>query len=163
MANKTLDEYSIRRTAAGKFLRARCTTIFALLAIISLSPLLEAQGIAPTSRRDRNARLAPDVKHAARSITGREAMEHIRWLADDLREGRLAGSTGGRDSADYIARRFKEIGISPAGDDGTWFHNFIIPGRDGVRGTIEKGNRIRLMVSENSTRENLLIYQEEFL
>jgi hypothetical protein len=137
--------------------------VLGILIPLLLSPLVEAQGISPGSRRDRSARLSPDVKHAARSITSREAMEHVRWLADDLREGRLAGTVGCRDSADYIARKFEEIGVLPAGDDGTWFHNFIIPGRVGLRGAVEKGNRIKLLVSEKATHEVVLKFREEFL
>jgi hypothetical protein len=137
--------------------------VLGILIPVLLAPLVEAQGISPGSRRDRSARLSPDVKHAARSITSREAMEHVRWLADDLREGRLAGTVGCRDSADYIARKFEEIGVLPAGDDGTWFHNFIIPGRVGLRGAVEKGNRIKLLVSEKATHEVVLKFREEFL
>ncbi len=163
MPNKTFEGTAIRHGAGGHRLLPRTIAISTLLAVVTLSPFLDAQGIEPSSRRDKNSRIAPDVKHAARSITGREAMEHLRWLADDLREGRLAGSTGASDSAEYIAKRFEEIGVSPAGDAGSWFHNFTIPGRDGVRGSIEKGNRIRLMVSDKASRENLLIFRQEFL
>src|SRR5690606_25722594 len=39
-------------------------------------------------------------------------------LADDALEGRLAGSPGERCAGDYIAARFREIGLEPAGSDG---------------------------------------------
>ncbi|MEO2150084.1 MAG: hypothetical protein ABGY15_07845, partial [bacterium] len=87
MPNKTLEGTAIRHGAGGHRLLPRTIAISMLLAVVTLSPLLDAQGIAPSSRRNKNSRIAPDVKHAARSITGREAMEHLRWLADDLREG----------------------------------------------------------------------------
>jgi hypothetical protein len=35
----------------------------------------------------------------------------VTWLADPAREGRKAGTTGGRAAGDYIAGKFKEIGF----------------------------------------------------
>ena len=137
--------------------------VWFIVLILLSTPLVEAQGISPASRRDRNARLSPEVKHAARSITGREALEHVRWLADDLRDGRLAGTVGGHDSGEYIADRLEEFGILPGGDDGSWFHNFSIPGRDGIHGPVDRGNRLRLLVSDRATREETLQFQSEFL
>lgn len=42
----------------------------------------------------------------------------VRVLADDALAGRLAGSEGERCAGDYIAARFAEIGLEPAGVDG---------------------------------------------
>ena len=131
-----------------------------LLASVLLSSVVEAQRTRSGSGKER---ISPEVKHAARSITGRECLEHVVWLADDLREGRLAGSRGCRDSADYIKRVFEHNGLLPGGLDGDWFQEFIIPGRRGIRGPIEAGNRLRLLVSENSLTEKPLQYEGEFL
>lgn len=48
----------------------------------------------------------------------------IAFLADDRLEGRGVGSKGLDVAADYIADRFKEIGLEPAGDGGTYFQSF---------------------------------------
>ena len=45
---------------------------------------------------------------------------HLRYLADDAREGRMAGEPGHEAAAQYVADRFAEFGLEPAGDDG-WF------------------------------------------
>lgn len=45
----------------------------------------------------------------------------IRYLSSDALEGRLAGSPGARCAADYIARQFRQLGLEPAGDRGTFF------------------------------------------
>ena len=45
---------------------------------------------------------------------------HLRYLADDAREGRMAGEPGHEEAAQYVADRFAEFGLEPAGDDG-WF------------------------------------------
>ncbi len=52
----------------------------------------------------------------------------VRYLADDRLGGREVGSAGERCAADYIAARFAALGLEPAGQDGTWFHTFPVPG-----------------------------------
>ncbi|MDH3592460.1 MAG: M28 family peptidase, partial [Planctomycetota bacterium] len=60
-------------------------------------------------------------------VDGKAIVEHIKWLADDERSGRAAGSDGARAAADYVAARFKAIGLEPAGDDKTYFQDFTLP------------------------------------
>jgi Zn-dependent M28 family amino/carboxypeptidase len=43
---------------------------------------------------------------------------HVRYLASDRLEGRLTGSAGYRKAAEYVAQKFKEDGLEPAGTDG---------------------------------------------
>jgi Zn-dependent M28 family amino/carboxypeptidase len=45
----------------------------------------------------------------------------VRFLADDLLEGRYPGLRGGELAAKYIATEFALDGLKPAGDDGTYF------------------------------------------
>jgi hypothetical protein len=45
---------------------------------------------------------------------------HLAYLADDAREGRMAGEKGHNDAAQYVADRFAEMGLEPGGEDG-WF------------------------------------------
>lgn len=46
---------------------------------------------------------------------------HMAFLASDDLEGREAGTEGYDIAADYVAAEFAEIGLKPAGDEGTWF------------------------------------------
>lgn len=50
--------------------------------------------------------------------------QHLSILAHDSMEGRAPDSPGGRKAAEYIAARFAEWGLAPAGDSGTFFHHF---------------------------------------
>jgi Zn-dependent M28 family amino/carboxypeptidase len=43
---------------------------------------------------------------------------HIQYLADDKLEGRNAGSKGHRTAVDYVASKFKEVGLAPCGTSG---------------------------------------------
>lgn len=60
-----------------------------------------------------SARFAPDTFR-----------EHVAYLADDKLEGRGLGSDGIDLAAEYIAGQFASAGVSPAGDDGTYFQHF---------------------------------------
>ena len=55
------------------------------------------------------------------------AKAHVNYLADAARAGRYSGSAGYRDAAMYVADRFREIGLEPLGDDGTFFQHFTMP------------------------------------
>jgi hypothetical protein len=48
----------------------------------------------------------------------------VVFLSSDLLEGRESGSKGEQLAADYIASRFKQIGLNPAGPNGSWFQSF---------------------------------------
>jgi len=60
-------------------------------------------------------------KDDALAAVTKEGIEtHLRYLADDAREGRMAGEPGHEEAARYVADRFAEFGLEPGGDDG-WF------------------------------------------
>ncbi len=48
-------------------------------------------------------------------------LETVRYLADGALEGRLAGSPGAHCAGEYIAERFAQIGLEPAGENGSYF------------------------------------------
>jgi hypothetical protein len=56
-----------------------------------------------------------------------KAKAHVDYLADTARGGRYSGSPGYRDAATYVADRFREIGLEPLGDSGTFFQHFTMP------------------------------------
>ncbi len=68
------------------------------------------------------------ASQSATSGTGRFdgtlAHEHLVYLADPARGGRFTGSPGFDDAAHYVADRFKEIGLEPLGDGGTYFERY---------------------------------------
>ena len=46
---------------------------------------------------------------------------HVYFLADDLLEGREAGSRGHEIAARYVASQFAGLGLRPGGENGTWY------------------------------------------
>ena len=74
------------------------------------------------------------ITHAASAQklkkTDRELMNnlkaHISFLADDKLEGRRAGSEGEKLAYIYLSDQFKNIGLAPKGDNGTYMQQFEI-------------------------------------
>jgi hypothetical protein len=56
--------------------------------------------------------------------------KHASFLASDELEGRAAGYPGNEKASEYIAGVFKDAGLKPAGDAGTYFQKFKVAGRD---------------------------------
>jgi len=48
---------------------------------------------------------------------------HMEFLADDLLEGRGTGTRGYQLAANYVRAQFEEMGLKPAGVNGSYFHN----------------------------------------
>ncbi|HEX6903398.1 MAG TPA: M28 family peptidase [Thermoanaerobaculia bacterium] len=65
------------------------------------------------------------------AAAGKEAADRFRdavhWLADDAREGRGIGTKGLEEASRWLADRFREAGVEPAGEDGGWFQRFDVP------------------------------------
>jgi Zn-dependent M28 family amino/carboxypeptidase len=64
--------------------------------------------------------LPPAVDAAMQGIDARRIAAHVRFLADDLLEGRGTGTRGGDIAAGYIATQFALYGLKPAGDNGSY-------------------------------------------
>jgi Zn-dependent M28 family amino/carboxypeptidase len=82
---------------------------------LSLSATLIAQSIPPA------------VKAAEASIDGEKIRAQVRFLSDDLLEGRGPGLRGSEIAAKYIATQFALYGLKPGGDNGTYLQqiNFV--------------------------------------
>lgn len=71
-------------------------------------------------------------------------MEHVNFLTSPKLEGRGPGSPGGAAAAQYIADRFKAIGLQRGGDNGTFFQKLTL--EKGPQGTpVETVNVIGVM------------------
>jgi Zn-dependent M28 family amino/carboxypeptidase len=84
-----------------------------LFALACVSTVLATPGV----------RAAADSKSAAGvpTIAGAQVRAHIEFLADDLMEGREAGTRGYDLAARYVAAVLKSAGLKPAADDGSYF------------------------------------------
>lgn len=72
--------------------------------------------------------LIPLLFISAQAIAQQEVITRfektISYLADDKLEGRATGSAGEQLASAYIIQQFNEIGLTPAGDAGTYLQSF---------------------------------------
>ena len=79
------------------------------------------------------ARLAPQsalIDPVSPFDAGR-MMQSVRFLADTKLQGRGLGSLQLERAADYIASAFKDAGLEPGGNNGSYFQTFSAVGEDG--------------------------------
>jgi Zn-dependent M28 family amino/carboxypeptidase len=65
---------------------------------------------------------------AMRGIDAERIRAHVKFLSDDLLEGRGPGTRGGDLAANYIATQFALLGLKPAGDQGTFLQRVDFTG-----------------------------------
>jgi hypothetical protein len=80
---------------------------------------------------------------------------HMRFLADDLLEGRGTAARGQEIAAKYISSQFEQMGLAPAGDNGTYFQS--VPLRSGKLDAAKSS----LMLMRGGKQEKL-IYRKDF-
>ncbi|SRR5579859_100631 len=92
-------------------------------------------------------------------IDARRIAEHVRFLANDLLEGRAPGTRGGDIAANYIAAQFALEGLKPAGDNGSYLQKVDFVGVKTLPGTSASlqpthGNPIDLRLAEDYVAGN---------
>lgn len=97
-------------------LSATCVPIGTIPQLPSAAPTASS-----ASPRQPSAIVAPPTNA---TFDGAKAREHLLYFSDPARGGRFTGSAGFEDAARYAADRFREIGLEPGGDAGTYFQRF---------------------------------------
>jgi hypothetical protein len=69
------------------------------------------------------------------SVQDSQIYKDVSFLADDKLEGRSTGTKGEKVAADYIAKRFQEIGLTPKGTNG-YFQDFTFTPKTHPHGTV---------------------------
>jgi len=80
---------------------------------------------------------------------------HIEFLADDRMRGRQPGSDGYNIAANYVASQFRQMGLLPAGNDGSYFQQVPLRQAFLVPGSAE-------MVIERDGKSTPLVFVEQF-
>jgi Zn-dependent M28 family amino/carboxypeptidase len=71
--------------------------------------------------------LAPERTGPAENEIQEGALKaHVQALSADDMEGRAPSTPGGQKAADYLATQLKNLGVEPAGDNGTYFQQVPI-------------------------------------
>jgi Zn-dependent M28 family amino/carboxypeptidase len=75
--------------------------------------------VQPAFAAETAAKAAPRARPAAGFTPSPAAIKaHMTFLADDLMEGREAGTRGYDIAANYVASQYAQLGVKPAGDNG---------------------------------------------
>jgi Zn-dependent M28 family amino/carboxypeptidase len=85
-----------------------------IIAVVMLLAVSGAYLLAQSQRQDKPA--APSA-----GIDAEKIRAHVKFLSSDLLEGRGMGQRGSDIAAEYIATQFALDGLTPAGDQGTYF------------------------------------------
>ncbi len=75
------------------------------------------------------AQTSPAFRAAAQTITQADVQRRINIIADDSMMGRDTPSPGLEKTAQYVADQFKQFGLTPAGEHGTYFQRYTIARR----------------------------------
>ncbi|XWW44443.1 M28 family peptidase [Fibrella sp. USSR17] len=59
-------------------------------------------------------------------LTRAELEAHLRFIASDELQGRRTGSPGSQIAARYLAEQFRQLGLKPAGDNGSYYQNVAL-------------------------------------
>ncbi len=94
-------------------------TIFTILLVLSATTGLFSQPLAKKQ-----------LEELSHDISSDEVYGYVLEMADPKYKGRLAGSPEYMDVARWTADRFREWGIEPAGDNGTYLQHFKQPYSD---------------------------------
>lgn len=89
----------------------------------------------------------PAQAEEASAVRPEAIRAHLEFLADDLLEGRAAGSRGYDLAAAYVVARFREYGLEPGGEDSGYLQTFPL-----VEGSaVLPGSSVTLMRGDSST------------
>jgi Zn-dependent M28 family amino/carboxypeptidase len=104
-------------------------------AILACSAALGGGAVADSESAAARLALPPAVGAAMQGIDPERIRAHVKFLADDLLEGRGTGTRGGDLAANYIATQFALDGLKPAGDGGSFLQRVAFTGSQTLDGT----------------------------
>ena len=97
--------------------------------------------------------IVPETRHYHQTpaIKAAELFHHVRFLADDRLTGRYPGTDGIEYAAHYIADRFAEYGLTPIGDQDSYFQTFDFIGK------AKLGDNNLLIIKKGATANTLTL------
>jgi hypothetical protein len=82
---------------------------------------------------------------------------YVDYLSADALEGRMTGSDGEKKAIQFIARIFDDLGLEPAGDDGTFFQRFQFTSG------LSFGNDTTLSIKRAKTTSHVLKLEQDWI
>jgi hypothetical protein len=113
-----------------RFLAATGLALLAVTSLVYLFPAAQQPTLAPAAAQTASAPVAGQLIQPARQriteLSSARYMTDVRFLARDEMKGRASGSPELEIAADYIAEQFRLAGLTPKGENGTYFQPFEV-------------------------------------
>ncbi len=120
--------------------------------------LLEPSNVISLDKKSKQAK-EKIILQGLHSISSNTLYEYVTELTSDKYEGRLTGTEGYQAAANWMAAQFKEAGIKPSGDNGTYFQYF-----DNPYTLVFPGCEVYLHVPQNDgVIKKYYRYEDEFI
>jgi hypothetical protein len=91
---------------------------FFLIYLLILSPLTALRA------QDTGVKMIPSARNAERIVSAEQLEAQVEYLTDTLFKGRATGTKGANETAFWIARQFRDAGLTPLGNN--WSRSFKV-------------------------------------
>src|SRR5262245_44565862 len=113
------------------FLAATGLFILAITSVVYLFPAAQQPTLAPAAAQPAQApvttgQLVQPVRQRITELSSQRYMKDVTFLARDEMKGRGNGMPELDVAADYIAEQFRQAGLVPKGENGTYFQPFEV-------------------------------------
>lgn len=106
----------------------RCGQRVGLAALVGAAAFVSLAGLAGPLRAQTGVPPAGTPSPDAAAMITPEVLEsHLRVFTAESLQGRMTPSPSFDRAARYIASQFQRLGLTPAGDSGTWFQRYPLP------------------------------------
>ncbi len=113
-----------------QFLAATGLALLAVTSLVYLFPAAQQPALSPAAAQTAPAPVAGQLVQPARQriteLSSARYMTDVTFLARDEMKGRGAGTPELEIAADYIAEQFRLAGLTPKGENGTYFQPFEV-------------------------------------
>ncbi|AXY74530.1 M20/M25/M40 family metallo-hydrolase [Paraflavitalea soli] len=122
---------------------------FLLTGVFCSISLLSSPQIAPLDKKVRQILQQVDSNNIKRDIT---------YLADDRLKGRLPGQPGYQIAVDYVTDQFKQIGLLPGGENGTFLQKLVLR-----KATIDDRSATVVLKDQSGNEDMLVVGKEIYI
>jgi hypothetical protein len=102
--------------------------------------------------------LTKKVKQALDQVDSNAIKRDIAYLADDKLKGRLPGEPGYQIAVDYVVDQFKQIGLTPAGEEGGYTQKLILR-----KATVDNKSAIAVLKDKSGNEDTLFGGKDIFI
>jgi len=103
-----------------------------------------------------DAKISKSIKQAMSRIDTNNIRSHIAYLAHDRLKGRLPGTAGYQLAVDYVIDQYRQIGVTPGGDNGGFTQKVIL------RKSIVNNSSSIAVLKDSEGNIDSLVFQNDF-